>query len=83
MVKNNVRSGHQCAQTPPLSTRLTARPIWDKTKNKAFMETAGFHENWKFSKDHLQGIVTPMFYLLDYWIIFHFEGISKYGDGKK
>ena len=55
MVKNNVRSDHQCAQSPPLSTRLTVRPVWDKTKKK------GFHENRRFSKDHLQGIVTPMF----------------------
>ena len=29
-----VRSGQQCAQILPLSTRLAARPIWDKTKNK-------------------------------------------------
>ena len=67
MVKNNVRSGHQCAQTP-LSTMLTTSPICDKTKNKAFMKTTDFHmkttcchKNRQFSKDHLQGIVTPMF----------------------
>ena len=29
-LSNNGRSGHQCVQTLPLSTRLTARPIWDK-----------------------------------------------------
>ena len=33
----------QCIQTPPLSTMLTVRPIWEKTKNKDFMETARFH----------------------------------------
>ena len=48
MVKNNVRSGHHCAQTPPLSTRLTARPIWDKIKKlwklPVFMKISGFHE---------------------------------------
>ena len=66
MVKNNIMSGHQCARMPSLSTRLTARPIWDKTK--AFMKTAsfhmnigGFHENRWFSKDHLQGFVVPIF----------------------
>ena len=38
-------SGHQYAQTLPLSTRLTARPIWDKTKNKDFMKAVliAFH----------------------------------------
>ena len=45
-----VRSIHQCAQIPPLSTRLSARLIWDKTKNKDFMKTAGFlYENCQFS----------------------------------
>ena len=46
MINNSVRSGHQCAQTPPLSIRLTGRPIWDKTKKEDFMKTAktaGFH----------------------------------------
>ena len=48
------------SQTPPLST---ARPICDKTKNKDFMKSAGFHENHPYfkTKDHLQGMVTPMF----------------------
>ena len=46
--------GHQCAQSP-LSTRLTARPIWDKIKNKDFMKTAGFNERPPVRK------VTPMF----------------------
>ena len=50
-------SGHQCAQTLPLSTRLTARPIWNKTKNKDFMKSVAY-EKRRFSKDHLQGIVT-------------------------
>ena len=36
-LSNNGRSGHQCAQTPPLPTWLTARHIWDKTEK-------GFHE---------------------------------------
>ena len=58
MVKKNVRSGHKCAQSLPLSTRLTARPIWDKTKKLTceicqiscvksigfHMKSAGFHE---------------------------------------
>ena len=43
MVKSNVRSAHQCTQTPHLLARLTATPIWDKTENKAFMKTASFH----------------------------------------
>ena len=51
---NNVRSCHKCAQTPHLSTRLTARPIWDKTKNKDFMETTRFHENRRFSYGNLR-----------------------------
>ena len=34
VIPKGVRSGQQCAQTLPLSTRLPARPIWDKTKNK-------------------------------------------------
>ena len=67
MVKKQCQVGHQCAETPPLLTRLTARPIWDKTKNKDFTKTAGFHmkiTGFHFkTKDHLQGIVTPMFLL--------------------
>ena len=39
-LRNNVRSGHQCAQTPPLSTRLIARTNWDKTKNGSYMKSA-------------------------------------------
>ena len=39
-------SGHQCAQTPPLSTRVTVRPIWDKTEKDFswfYVKTASFH----------------------------------------
>ena len=42
-LRNNVMSSHQCAQTLPLSTRLIAIPIWDKTKNKDFMKSGAFH----------------------------------------
>ena len=42
MVKKQCHACYQCAQTLPLSTRLTARPIWDKTKNKDFMKSVGF-----------------------------------------
>ena len=54
-----VSSGHQCPQTPPLSTRRTIRPIWDKTKNNDFTKTAsfhmkipGFHENRRFLSEN-------------------------------
>ena len=48
-------SGHQCAQTLPLLTRLTARPIWDKTKNKDFMKSTAFHvKNAAKNKDFMK-----------------------------
>ena len=45
MVKKQCHVWSKCAQTLPLSTRLTARPIFSREKRR-------------FSKDHLQGIVT-------------------------
>ena len=62
MVKKQCQVWSQCAQAPPLSTRLTARHIWVKAKNElVFLKIVGFHV---IMKDHLQGIVTPIFHLL-------------------
>ena len=58
-------SGHQCAQTLPPSTSLTARPIWDKTKNKRSFS----YEKRCFSKDDLQGIVTLCFISFAYLVL--------------
>ena len=61
------------AQTPPLSTRLTARPIWDKY----FRKRVRFHENRWIScenrqisiitKDQLPGMITPVFIEVLVW----------------
>ena len=54
-------SGHQCTQTLPLSTRLTTRPIWDKTK-KVTCEIRRISCMKSVTKDHLlPGMVRPMF----------------------
>ena len=43
--------GHQCAQSLPVSTRLTAKPIWDKTKNKDFMKIAEFQNERSLARN--------------------------------
>ena len=46
MVKKQCQVWSPIAQTPPLSTRLTARPIWDKTKNGTHEMHQISHEIW-------------------------------------
>ena len=62
--------------TLPLSTRLTARPMWDKTKNKDFIKKAPafhmksntFHKKRTFFERPLARNCNPMFYLLELFL---------------
>ena len=47
------------------------------------MKIGSFHENQRFSKDHLQGIVTPMFSYLNVMIFRVNTGQAEEGQSGK